>query len=335
MKEPRVMLQPGFSKESREISLVDFLTTDFFKEKITALRSTDDENEQNKIKRGLPAIAIYGTFKPILNDRDQWVISDKEITSYNGLVFVDLDQKDNPEMNIEETKRFFSEFDEAYYCGLSSRGKGLHVLIKVPDCHGDYEEINAHHQRCFAWTQHLFEKEFGLIMDGKCKNLSRLRFASYDPNYYLNPNPSDLEVHDAPRKEINYEAVTKTAPVGSNPREYLRKVADDPDPNNRFRPGNRNWATCRMVMKARTVLNLSIDDAREYMYEYAECDFPAQEIEGILRWGYSKPLSELNALESMSSEEVQLKKFVDINPSAAKIVTSLDLDMDRIKVSRI
>lgn len=133
------------------------------------LRATLSESERKTLKEKLPAITVS-------------CISDKRGTNnvleYTGLICIDIDGKDNPQVTNPETfKRQLSGNEHIMYCGLSASGTGVFCIIPI--------ENPAMHKQHFYALERDF-KEVGIVVDSSCSDVCRLRFYSYDDKPYIN-----------------------------------------------------------------------------------------------------------------------------------------------------
>lgn len=150
------------------VTLGQFLFSTRHVPEIEHLRSVEDADERKRLKGLLPAATISGIFSKR---------GEAGLLNHSGLICIDLDSKDNPGMDAEQTKQQLAEFQEIVYIGLSVGGKGLFCVVPIayPDKH------KAHYRA--------LEDDFralGLITDSSCKDVCRMRVVSYDPNPYIN-----------------------------------------------------------------------------------------------------------------------------------------------------
>ena len=153
-----------------EISLRDFLFCDQYKEQIEHIRSLQDENIQKRLKLQLPLATISGTFAPIRKAEN--------LVTHSNLLCIDIDKKDNMDVTwFDDLKYEWRNIPQILYAGRSIRGKGWFAIFRIayPDRHKDQFEAL---QRDFANS--------GLVIDRACKDVSRMRFISYDPDPYVN-----------------------------------------------------------------------------------------------------------------------------------------------------
>ncbi|WP_293052459.1 BT4734/BF3469 family protein [Paludibacter sp.] len=137
---------------------------------VDMIRSTTDENERKRLKSSLPAITPSGIFSERRANK---------LIAHSGLICIDIDGKDNPNiMDMGALKKELSSNDHILYCGLSVSGNGLFCLVPIA-----YPEQHKGH---FYALQKDF-KDMGIVIDGGCSDVSRLRGYSYDENPHVNP----------------------------------------------------------------------------------------------------------------------------------------------------
>ena len=141
-----------------------------FKKHIEAYRACKYEEKRKKFKASLPCITPSGIFEKR---------GENYLNMHSGFLCIDIDGKDNPDTDWEAVKQWLGkEIPSLYYAGLSIGGDGIYGIFKIkhPDLHlGHF----------LALEQELSEK-YDLTVDTNCRNISRLRGASYDSNPYFN-----------------------------------------------------------------------------------------------------------------------------------------------------
>ena len=153
-----------------EINLYEFLTDGRFKEQVIALRNATQE-KQSTLKDSLPVCTVSGLFGSRKGD---------SLISASNLICIDIDEKDNTELtDFDSLKERISECPYVLFCAHSARGKGYFCIIQIADS-GKFKE-------------HFFslEKDFkraGITIDKSCKDINRLRYATYDSEPYINLN---------------------------------------------------------------------------------------------------------------------------------------------------
>jgi len=150
------------------VSLIAWLTSSKYKDKVEAIRGTEDKQTRGELKSHLPAITPSGLFS---------YRSQNSLLIHSGLIQIDID--DLYEGDLEHIKKDLQKLDEIAYLGVSVSGKGLWGLIPIPpdpEYHRDY----------FDNLLKTFEERIGITLDDKPKNVASLRGYSYDPQAYFN-----------------------------------------------------------------------------------------------------------------------------------------------------
>lgn len=156
----------------KDITLSDALTmgNDYAKiiSKCRELKSQGEskENEYKELKRQLPSFTTCGTFT---TERK----ADKVI-HYNNMCTIDLDDLED----VEKAKADVSKLPFVLYCAKSVGGKGLFCLVRLDGTLDDYLK------HWFALQDDF--QNIGYPIDESCKDISRLRFISYDTEPYIN-----------------------------------------------------------------------------------------------------------------------------------------------------
>jgi len=174
MKNPKVSLFESYKQKLPigQVNLFDWVCSNKYKEAANRIRSLSEKSEQRQYKAELPCITPSGIFS---------YCSDKHLDAHSGYICIDIDGgKDNPDItDFEKLKQDLSNIEYNAYCGLSVSGNGVFCLIPI-------EKPQCHKEHFYALEKYFQEK--GIKIDAACKNVSRLRGASYDANPILNPN---------------------------------------------------------------------------------------------------------------------------------------------------
>jgi predicted P-loop ATPase len=120
-------------------------------------------------KTKIPAVTASGIF-------DEQRLAN-QLQKHSGILCIDCDQKDNTDiLNIRERLKN-DKFIYSYH--VSVGGFGLALYFKI--------NPSKHIESFFAIEKYL-ANEYHIIIDQSCKDVSRLRFVSYDPDIYINLN---------------------------------------------------------------------------------------------------------------------------------------------------
>jgi hypothetical protein len=170
---PISVFKNATSTEPTTVRLGAFLNSRRHADDILHLRQEENPDIRNVLKKSLPAATISGTF------RRRNIAG---IDQYNGLVCLDFDGKENPNHTAVEMRGILAGFDEVAYAALSVGGAGVFAIVPTnntdPDRHNAVVDILG-----------TIFKQFDLTYDRACKDVSRLRFVSYDPDAWWNPEP--------------------------------------------------------------------------------------------------------------------------------------------------
>lgn len=148
-----------------------------YKDDILRLRAVFDKEKRNALKRSLPQATISGVFSPTR--------AKNNLSQHSGLICVDIDAKDNPDiLDWETLKQDLSVLPQIAYCTLSVSGKGLFLVIPLR-----YPEK---HLQQFRQLQIDFRK-MGIMIDSACSDITRLRCLSYDEHPIINENATLYE----------------------------------------------------------------------------------------------------------------------------------------------
>lgn len=154
-----------------------FLFCKEYKDDILRLRAVFDKEKRNALKRSLPQATISGVFSPTR--------AKNNLSQHSGLICVDIDAKDNPDiLDWETLKQDLSVLPQIAYCTLSVSGKGLFLVIPL-----SYPEK---HLQQFRQLQIDFRK-MGIMIDSACSDITRLRCLSYDEHPIINENATLYE----------------------------------------------------------------------------------------------------------------------------------------------
>ncbi len=173
------------------VRLIDFLlpVQNHIKDTIMFLREIKDEKRQKEYKMnnllGVTISALLGENRTTSN-----------IIQYNNLMCIDVDEEDNRELfanyDIEDIKKIVFELDFVYCVCLSCRGKGFYFIVPIPDS----KDIGIYYTSMYYKL-----KKYGINIDKHCKDVTRIRFGSYDENLLLKRD-CEIEVFDEISEEL-------------------------------------------------------------------------------------------------------------------------------------
>lgn len=174
------------------------------KEEIAKVRSIDRQANESEYRQAKAKVLSY---TPSCLCQGETA---KEVKEINALIAVDIDEKDNKGLSIEEMRTKINSLPYVMYSSLSVGGRGMYALIPILD-----ENKND-----FKGVFKALEEDFiklGLKLDSSCVNVNRERYMSYDDNEYWN---KQCEIYT---RKINIPTQVNTHPskVGENAKTTL------------------------------------------------------------------------------------------------------------------
>jgi len=194
----------AYSTDPININIELFLNSKKYKEAILELRAEQDKKKRDQLKAQLPAATISGTFTRRSIDG---------LKEYNGLVCLDFDAKDNPDKTPEQMKQLLATLPEIAWAQVSAGGAGVFAIVCTNNT-----DPTKHSQLVAILTEAL--AQMGLVADKACKDVSRLRYISYDDAIY---QKEDYKV-------LNTQPILEKADTNLKPRPLI--IRQPPTHNN-------------------------------------------------------------------------------------------------------
>ncbi|MBQ1297555.1 MAG: hypothetical protein IIY21_26165 [Clostridiales bacterium] len=135
--------------------------------------------EQKDLKDAMPRFYIGGTFPKhsICNDK---------VIEYTNLVCIDVDRKDNPDMDLEEIRRTLFALDYVFAVYLSASRKGFYAIIPILDG----RDAPAYCE----YIRRLWKFKYNIVTDRVAENIARARIISYDKDWMQWTKTDDVRV---------------------------------------------------------------------------------------------------------------------------------------------
>ena len=202
------------STNGRVTSLAEFLNDASSHQLIQQIRMTENKAERIRLKSGLPC----ATISAICPDGRKA----EDALEHTGLICMDIDGQDNPGFESgAELKAEVCKVAEVAYCSLSASGNGCFAIFRLSH--------PENHLGLFLALQRLFKSHLGIAIDGQCKDVKRLRFATFDTEQYINDNAIPFRIIDAATKPRHNPTKTTVAmgqrTWNESPEAILDKVA--------------------------------------------------------------------------------------------------------------
>lgn len=214
LETPITVFDSVTSTNGRVESLAEFLNDASSHQHIQQIRMTEDKAERTRLKSSLPCATI-SAICPDGRKAD-------DVFEHTGLMCIDIDGQDNPEFGSgAELKAEVCKVAEVAYCSLSASGKGCFAIFRL-----SHPENHLGH---FLALQRLFKSRLSIVIDGQCRDVKRLRFASYDSEPYINDNAESFRIIDTATNP-KHNPTKATVIMGrrtwnENPEATIDKVA--------------------------------------------------------------------------------------------------------------
>ena len=192
----------------KRIGVKEFVTifSRSYKKRIELVRACQDEKQQKELKLRLPAITPAGVFTRRRSDC---------IREYSGFMSIDIDGLNGM---TEQTKRSLDGFPGLAYCGISVRGNGLFLLLKIENPARYHEHLEA----AFCDLQRM-----GLTPDPACKDITRLRIVSYDPNPLCDFSVTPYTKLKAPQQSICVKRCQSSNVIAERVEKCIEQIERD------------------------------------------------------------------------------------------------------------
>lgn len=137
---------------------------------VDKVRKATTKTEQRELKKSVPYFTPSGTFQ---HRRDDGLVH------HSGIIAIDIDDLDDP----KDVKSWLALDRFSWFTCESVSGNGLVVFVKI--------DPNKHRES-FEYLEKYYLQNYELIIDQSCKDISRPRFVTYDPDGIFNQNAERL-----------------------------------------------------------------------------------------------------------------------------------------------
>ena len=179
----------------RQILLSDFGNDFPIIYKLRQLEKTHDNQQVNDVDYKIQKAELKSKlqcFAPsaLLKSRAKGNIIEINRT---GIMQLDFDYADIQDYDIEELKQCVFNLPFIAFCGLSCTGKGFYALATI----AEPERLNEYAEQCFL----VFKQREIKPDTSKGRNVSDLRYLSYDANMLIREKPEILHIKQFKRQE--------------------------------------------------------------------------------------------------------------------------------------
>lgn len=182
----KVSFYPNITKtNSREVSdiiaILENIKNGVYEDYVYPVRNAKTDKEKNKAKSKAPCITTSGTFSQRGNDY---------LLQHSGLIAIDFDHLED----IGDAFNLLINDVYSFAVFRSISGNGLCAFVKID---------GKKHLEAFLGLERYYWTNYNLEADRACKDVSRPRYLSYDPDLFLNEQSQQFK--DYVKKETKAE----------------------------------------------------------------------------------------------------------------------------------
>jgi hypothetical protein len=250
---------------------------------------------------------------------------DASLSEHSGFCVIDIDHISSKN-EVEYWKDTFAGIKHVYSVFISPSGDGLKVIYKIP------ADIKMHRGHYMAILQDIGEMT-NLEVDTTSQNESRLCFISYDPDIYINKDAVEFSDFIDLSEEVN-EVADAIVPQGDGKTDF-KKLAIAAEMIDKAQDGHKHTT----LIKASYLMGGYIasgmvreDDARKMLQErisgknLQNKKLAFNTIEDGLCKGRTKPIYEIEQIETEFQTEITRDKYKDAKRVFSFLVDSKDID---------
>lgn len=223
------------------------------KEEIEAVRKIDRTTHESEYKQAKAKVLSYtpSCYCPIGGTA-------KDVEHVNPLIAVDIDEKDNKGLSIEEMRTKINSLPFIMYSSISVGGRGMYALIPILEANkNDFKAV-------FNALNEDFIK-LGLKLDSSCVNVNRERYMSIDKAEYWNKQceiytkkiTTPTQVHTHPSK-----VGENAKPLTAREKQKIKEMIEDVK-KNRLQLTKNHTDT---LMIANAIANVWGENGRELLH---------------------------------------------------------------------
>lgn len=236
------------------------------KDKILAIRSENEKQKRQELKKNLPSICFSGTFR----ER-----SAKKLINHSGIICLDFDDF-KEEQDLIDYKQQFIEDVYTYSVFISPSGNGLKVLVKVPS-----EKHN--HKRYFDALKEYYDT---IHFDISGSDVSRVCYESYDEEIHINENSEVFTELLETKEYLHHDPNTIKVPL-KDKSEVIKRLDKWWLKNYGANQGERNANIFKLAC-AFSEFGIDQYQCEKHLAQYVQEDFTINEIQRTIQSAYKK-----------------------------------------------
>jgi predicted P-loop ATPase len=281
----------------------DHIRSDFWAEPIIELRNMValgfSEIEISQTKNSLP----YFTGSGVFTNRNE-----AGLVEHSGRIIIDFDKLED----IPAAKALLQSDQYTEYLFLSCTGRGFAVVVKIDP---------KQHLDSFLFLEKYYKNAYGLQIDKACKDISRPRYISYDPDLFHNPDSLPVQLaaqantHNPITAPVHGSGFSSSISIDSDEEKY-EWCLNVHNQKESYVVGNRhNYLVvfAYFLNKCGVNYNYCLD---RILTSFVSADKTADEIAKIVKYAYDKGVDDYGkfkinkAVQDMPPEYVKATKQV-------------------------
>ena len=135
-------------------------------------------------KTWLRCFCWSGTF-----DTSKGAPKNKTLVQHSGRLQIDIDWKYKPRTESEQLRNKLGKDPHIEASLLSPTGRGVKCGLLIPICAND-----AEHKQAYFAAERYFKETYGIKIDPACKDVRRICFFTYDPDFKANSEAVPLDI---------------------------------------------------------------------------------------------------------------------------------------------
>lgn len=189
------------TKGTDRTTILDFLSQVKFgkwEEIAKKINAIEDKKERQEAKKKVPYVTISGAFD---------YRSASSLLAHSGFVCMDIDDIDDIDKTFEQLKN--DPFTYGAFRSIS--GRGIAVIVKIDE---------KRHLDAWLGLESYYAKKYEVSVDRSCKDASRARFVSFDPETFTNEKSKIFKNYIPKSKQLTKKKLPNLI-VGNNDIDFI------------------------------------------------------------------------------------------------------------------
>jgi len=204
------------------------------------LKTATNKDERGRAKSSLPNATMSGYFEKR---------GAKNLVKHSGYILIDIDDIQD---SIDSVFKQLKKDPYSYAIFKSVSGNGLGVVVKIdPD----------KHEEAFKALEAYYSFRYYIEVDTACKDVSRTRYVSYDPDTYINKKAEEFRQYIPDKEETkSFDKVDNASLSGEVQRAVDYVLEKDIDITDNY----TKWLTVALSLSS----SLG-EDGREFFHQFS------------------------------------------------------------------